>query len=349
VSSPYTQYYEGTIGNPDLHWETSTKRNYGFELAIFKNLINLNIDYYTDDRKDIFMSGGQRNVAPFWGATPVAANLGKTHTQGYEIELKLQKQFGKANLWLNTAFTHAKDEILFMEDPKGYFNYQKNAGYQIGQTKSNIPAGYLNNWDDVYSMTAYSTYKTAYLPGDLRTVDWNSDGIIDSFDGAPYAYPTRPQNTYNYTIGLDVKGWSFMAQFYGVNNVSRSMPMWPPFSDGGTYTKVFVQTADQWTPEHLDASWKALRLNNTTSDVGLYLVDASYFRLKTAEIAYTFSNKAFLKKLGIDYLRLYLNGNNLFLWTDMWDDAEDNNTRNDYASFPYPMMKRYNLGLTVNF
>jgi hypothetical protein len=33
----------------------------------------------------------------------------------------------------------------------------------------------------------------------------------------------------------------------------------------------------------------------------------------------------------------------------MWDDAEDNNTNNEFASFPYPMMKRYNLGLTVNF
>ena len=348
-SSMYGQYVESQIGNPNLTWETSVKKNYGFEAAVFKNLINLNVDVYTDDRRDIFMSGGQRQVAGYFGANPVAANLGKTHTQGYEIEVKFQKSIGKVNLWMNTAFTHAKDKIIYMEDPKGFFNYQKNAGFQIGQTKMSIPAGYLNNWDDVYSMTAYSTNKTAYLPGDIRTVDWNSDGVIDSYDSAPYAYPTRPQNTYNYTLGIDVKGWSFMVQFYAVNNVSRSMPMWPPFSDGGTYTKVFTQTADQWTPQHMDSDWKALRLNNTTTDTGLYLVDASYTRLKTAEIAYTFTDKALLKKLGISNLRVYLNGNNLWLNTKMWDDAEDNNTNNQFASFAYPQMKRYNLGLTVNF
>jgi hypothetical protein len=345
-TSPYTPYYEGTLANPNLQWEASQKTNYALEAALFHNLINLEAQYYTDDRTNIFMSGGQRQVANFFGYSPVAANLGKTHTQGYEIELKFQKTIGKANYWVNTAFTHAKDKVVFMEDPKGYFAYQKNAGFQIGQTKQSIPAGFLNNWDDVYAMTAYSTNKTAYVPGDIRTVDWNSDGIIDTYDSPPYAYPTRPQNTYNYSLGMDVKGWSFMLQFYGVNNVSRTMSISGPFSDGGTYTKVFVNTTDQWSPTNLDATWKAMRINNTTTDVGLYLMDASYFRLKTAEIAYQFTDKVFLKKLGLSSLRIYLNGNNLIFWSHMWNDREDNSAGDQNA---YPLLKRYNLGLTVNF
>jgi len=347
-SSPYQQYYEQTIGNPNLKWETSQKQNFGFEAALFKNLINLNIDYYTDDRKDIFMSAGQRSVAPFWGPEPVSANLGKTHTQGYEVELKLQKNFGKANVWLNTSFTHAKDKVLYMEDPAGYFDYQKAAGFQIDQTKTGITAGYLNNWDDVYGMTAYTNNKAYYLPGDIRTVDWNGDGIVNlnnGSDAAPYAYPTRPQNTYNYQLGVDVKGWSFMVQFYGVNNVNRTMSMWPAFADGGTYSKVFTATANGWTPTNLDASWKALRISNNTTDGNLYLVDASYFRLKTAEVAYTFSTAPWLKRLGVSSLRVYLNGNNLILWSNIWDDRED--TAGD--QFAYPLMKRFNMGLTVNF
>jgi len=347
-NSPYAQYYESTIGNPNLKWETSQKQNFGFEAAVFKNLINLSIDYYTDDRKDIFMSASQRSVAPFWGPNPVSANLGKTHTQGYEIELRLQKTFGKANVWLNSYYTHAKDKVIYQEDPQGYFAYQKAAGFQIGQTKNGIPAGYLNNWDDIYGMTAFTSNKALYMPGDVRMVDWNGDGTInfsDGSDSAPYAYPTRPQNTYNSTFGVDVKGWSFMIQFYGVSNVSRTMSMWPPFSDGGTYSKVFTKTADNWTPTNLDAAWKALRLTNNTTDAALYLVDASYLRLKTAEVAYTFSNTPWLKRLGIGSARVYLNGNNLILWSDIWDDREDNSG----DQFAYPTMKRFNIGLTVNF
>ena len=142
-----------------------------------------------------------------------------------------------------------------------------------------------------------------------------------------------------------MKGWSLMIKFYGVNNVSRTMSMWPAFSDGGTFTKVFTATANDWTPTNLDASWKALRMTNTTTDGTLYLVDASYFRLKTAEIAYSFNNTAWLKRLGIGSLRVYVNGNNLLLWSNIWDDREDNSG----DQFAYPTMKRLNMGLTVNF
>ena len=67
--------------------------------------------------------------------------------------------------------------------------------------------------------------------------------------------------------------------------------------------------------------------------------------LKTAEIAYTFSNQPWLKRLGIGSMRLYMNGNDLAVWTHLWDDREDNSA----GPNAYPMMKRYNIGFTVNF
>ncbi len=320
------------------------------------NLINLNVEYYTDDRDHIFMSAGQRTAVPnFFGYSPVAANLGKTHTQGYEIELKFQKTIGKANWWLNTAFTHAKDKVIYMEDAALLPAYQKNKDFQISQTRNTVNGGFLNNWDDVYSMTRYASNQAAYLPGDIRTVDFNGDGVIDSYDSAPWGYPTRPQNTYNYTLGVDIKGWSFMVQFYGVNNVTRNIGMagnGNPFNDGGTYTKVYRPTTDEWTATNLDATWKAMRINNTTTDADLYLLDGSYFRLKTAEIAYTFTDKAFLRRIGLSSWRIYLNGNNLFVITKMWNDREDNaapSGTNATSITAYPMVRLVNLGMTINF
>jgi TonB-linked SusC/RagA family outer membrane protein len=185
AESPYAQYIEAVIGNPNLKWETSQKQNYGFELAVLKNLINLNVEYYLDDRSDIFLSAGQRNIPAFLGASPVSANLGKTHTEGYEIELKLQKTFGKVGLWSNMAFTHAKDKVLYMEDATGLPKYQQNAGFQIDQTRSQIQNGFVNNWNDVYGTTAFASNKDYLQPGDLSIVDFNSDGVIDYNDDAP--------------------------------------------------------------------------------------------------------------------------------------------------------------------
>jgi hypothetical protein len=85
-------------------------------------------------------------------------------------------------------------------------------------------------------------------------------------------------------------------------------------------------------------------MDNATTDGSLYMKDASYFRLKTAEIAYTVNNN-WIKHLGMSSLRIYLNGNNLWLSTQMPDDREDNAG----ASTMYPMLKRVNLGISVNF
>jgi len=65
-------------------------------------------------------------------------------------------------------------------------------------------------------------------------VDYNGDGTLNSFDSAPYAYPTRrPQNTYSITVGADYKwrGFSAMIQFYGVYNVIRGVSNVTPFGN----------------------------------------------------------------------------------------------------------------------
>ena len=71
--------------------------------------------------------------------------------------------------------------------------------------------------------------------------------------------------------------------------------------------------------------------------------DGSYIRLKNAEIAYTFTD-GWVRKLGVKNLKIYLNGNNLWVWSKMPDDRESNfaGSGNQGA---YPTVKRFNLGV----
>jgi len=69
-------------------------------------------------------------------------------------------------------------------------------------------------------------------------------------------------------------------------------------------------------------------------------------RLKTAEIAYTFQQK-FVKDAGLGSMRVYLNGNNIYLWTKMPDDREG--TFAGDAGAAYPMISRFNLGVELSF
>ena len=347
--SPYVQYTEDVIGNPNLQWETAVKQNFGIEAAAFRNRIRFTADIFRDHRENIFMSAGQRRISNYFGAQPVAANLGETKSDGYELSLNLENTFpGKLHVWLNTNYTYAKDVTIFREDPVLLPGYQKQEGFQIGQTRSSLTAGYVNNWDEVYANPSLPSGNGLKLPGDYRMVDFNGDGKIDNFDTAPYAYPTRPQNTYNFSFGVDFKGFSIMAQFYGVYNVSRRYGWFMyPYSDASEFV-IFENMFDTWNENNTNALWPAQRTNRTLANSpegDRYLVDGSFLRLKTAEISYTIGTKI-MKRIGASSSRIYLNGNNLLYWSEMMDDSEADGLTNGAG---YPTYKRINLGFNINF
>ncbi|MEL7585880.1 MAG: TonB-dependent receptor [Prolixibacteraceae bacterium] len=348
VESPYTQYYESVIGNEDLHWETAVKQNLGIEVGLFKSKIGLNLDLFRDRRSDIFLSAGSRTIPAYFGASPVSANLGETRVKGYEMELSLKNTFRNGlYAYLNINHTGAFDEILYREDAPLLPDYQKQEGYPINQVRTQIDAGYTNNWNEVYSATGFATGNAARVPGEYRIIDFNGDGTIDASDSAPYSYPqNRPQHTYGVIFGGEYKGFSLMVQFYGVYNVTRQYDwMHVPFSNLQRTGPVFEAFTDTWTPENTDARYRAIAVQmSAIQGLGTYMYeDGSYLRLKTAEIGYTMRNVKEI--LGISSVRFYLNGNNLLFWSKMVNDYEDSGS----STLTYPLVRRFNLGVNVKF
>lgn len=345
IWSPYAQYYEAGLGNPELHWEVSKKQNFGIEVAVLKNRFSLNLDFFKDDRSDIFIPASSRNVPPYAGFAPVAANLGKTKAKGYEIEFRFQNTSkNMLYYWFSGSYTRAVDEIIYKEDPELMPSYQKAEGYPISQFRCQLHSGYVNNWDEVYASVSWPSSLTYKLPGDCFLIDFNGDGVINSFDSAPYGFPERPQNTYNFSLGADYKGFGVMLQFYGVFNATRGLN-WAhkPFSDR-LKSVVFELQDDIWAPGNYDAGWMSPHFYSVGVDNWglLGVTEAWYLRLKTAEISYTFSKK-WVRKIGLSGAKIYMNGNNIWMLTDMVDDRE----ANDY--YRYPMYRRFNLGLNIDF
>jgi len=347
--SPYYFYRESVVGNPDIHWEVAKKTNYGVELGLLKNLFSLNVDYFTEDRTDILMTGSTRNVPPFFGATAPSANLGRVKSKGFEIELGFNKQINKnVSIWSNLSITHNENEVLLRDDAPLNYSYLKAQGYQIGQSRSLIATDFYNNWDDVYASVPTETNDLQKLPGYYDLIDFNADGIIkNSDDRAPIGYSQVPQNTANLSIGTTYKGFSFMLQFYGVNNCSRQIS----FNNFNNYTDiVFGHVADYWSEDNQDASSFLPRWKTQAENIGnYYLYDGSYLRLRTAEVSYSFSQLEWVKNAGFDKLRVFLNGNNLFFWSDLPDDRESTYSGGSATQGAYPTTRRINLGVEITF
>ncbi|MTK54494.1 TonB-dependent receptor [Paludibacter sp.] len=343
-ASPYSWYREATVGNPDVNWEKVRKLNIGADYAFLQGLIAGTVDVFQDNRRDILVDGNSRSVPSYFGQSPATANLGKVRTNGYEIEVRLNKTFkNKMHLWGNFSMTHAKNIILVKDDPALLPAYQKAAGYSIGQYKAYVSSGYVNNYDQIYGSTQHDKNDMAKLPGDYNVLDFNGDGVIDSKDNIPYGYSGSPQNTYNATLGCEWKGLSLYLQFYGVNNVTRDVNL---VSFGSKLNTVYDQ-GTWWSKENPTADVTVPRWSSTPSyNTGTqYLYDGSYIRLKNAEIAYTVDGKK-LRRFGMSSLKVYLNGNNLWVWSRMPDDRESN-YGGASGQGAYPTVKRFNLGLKI--
>ena len=343
-NSPYQFYRESSVGNPDVRWETVTKSNFGIEYSFFNRLVSGSVDIFKDKRRDIFISAGNRSVPDYFGASPPAANLGAIDTKGFEVELKLAKTLGKElRLRNNWAYTRSKNRIIAREDPELYPDYRKQAGFPTDQSRYYVDAGYINNWDEVYGSTAHSTLdQQNHTVGKYLILDFNGDGIIDNNDQIPYGFSNSPQNTFNVEFGADYKGWSFMVQFYGVTNVIRDVGYQSlggarnTVYDEGTYWSIDNQNPDVPLP-----NWD--QTTNSYRNGTRFMYDASYLRLKNAEISYTFNsnNSNWVRAIGMSSLRLYANGNNLWLYSKMPDDREAN------GAGQYPTMKRFNVGVRI--
>ncbi len=346
ANTPYTYYRMIALGNPNAAWENSEKKNIGVEYSLFKGKIAGSVDVFSDNRTNIIIPGGSRSVPSYFGVSAPAANLGSVKSKGFEIELRLNHNFSKdLKVWLNTNMTHATNNTIFRDDPELRVAYQRNEGFPIGQTRSYLNNGFLASWDDIYGSTQRSTNNQNKLPGDFNIIDMNGDGVIDGNDVAPYGYPSLPQNTFNATLGVDFKGFSMFVQFYGVNNVTREVAF-PTFHS--TSNVAFVE-GTYWTKD-VAGEIPLPRWTNAEGGGGngtRYLFDGSYIRLKNAEVAYTLPANL-IKRIGLRSCKVYLNGNNLLLWTKMPDDRESNFSTNGNSSLgAYPTVRRFNLGVDL--
>ena len=335
----YLQYKEAQVGNPELQWEVSTKQNIGIEFAFFNHLISGSLDVFQDNRDKVFLSAAQRasSVPGYFGAAPVAANLGKVRNRGFELDVTLRRSFSEWNTWLRYTFAHAKEVVLAMDDPELIPDYQKNEGFRINQPKTYVDQDkFITSWDDVYGRVGGEN-NTTRLPGSVANIDYNADGVINENDKIPYGYPERPENTYNIFLGFDYKGLSAQVHFLGVYNISRNFA--PTLTKSALAPYATPRLWDYWTPNNTDALY-ALGGGNSTRGVWL---DGSYLRFKSAEISYTFTGKI-LDKLRMSSLKLTAAGHNLFFWSKMPEEREEYNYTNRY-----PPVKRFSFGLNVTF
>ena len=348
-----TGIYEQKYPNFDVTWERANKYNIGLEFNLFNSLITGNFDYFYEKRNDILTEYLTR---PQWvGVTMAVANLGQTKNSGIEIELHHNNKIGKDFSYnVGLTFSHAKNEIISMDEPALKTDYRKREGHAIGQYFGLVADGFITQADIDAGNLPKSTFALGELkPGDLKYRDMNGDGFIDDRDETFIGYSDVPENTFAVTLGANYKGWGFSVMFQGVDKVSRyyDAEAMYAFVNGG---KVKEHHLNRWNPavseaENLaSAEYPLLHYaaygDHNQRQNSFFLKNGAFVRLKNIELSYTLPD-SLIKHVGMSQCRLYVNANNLITW-DHLDDLVDPESN---GSNRYPICKTINFGLNVTF
>ncbi len=335
------------VGNPAITWETGTKRNIGLESKFFNNAITLNIDLFDEKRKDILTT--RQSGLEILGQAYPSLNVGEVYNKGYEVELDLNKRVDELTYGLNAQVSFARNKILSRDEPLGRPDYQKQEGKRVGQFFGYITDGFYESIDDINSSVPNEL--GAPIPGDLKYVDYNKDGRINSDDRTAIGFSRTPEYIFSLTPRLAYKGFSISLMFQGVTNVSSDVIL----SEQNNGQQMYEFMLNRWTPETAaTATWPALHsrgnpyISYQLND--FILQDASYIKLRNAEISYNLPAQ-WLKPLKISALRVFLTGQNLITWTNfkMYLDPENINVSNtDFSKQSiYPTSRIYNLGINL--
>jgi TonB-linked SusC/RagA family outer membrane protein len=335
--------------NDLITWEIATKANYGFELGIHNDLTIL-ADYFTETRSNILQN--RADIPTTMGLiVPSQANLGVAKGDGFEVELKYQKNFSK-DFWtvVNGNFTYAVSKYQKFEEP----NYSdapwlSHIGTKLKQARGLIAERLFIDEEEVNNSPRQMFGE--YGAGDIKYKDINKDGIINANDMVPIGYPTVPEIIYGTGFSLGYKSIDLSCFFQGSLKSSFFIDASKitPFINKGQRGLLQYIADDHWSENNrnIEAFWPRLseyEIKNNSQPSTHWLRDGSFVRLKTAEVGYTLP-KNLTKKVKVEMMRFYVSGSNLFLWSKfkMWDPEMAGD------GLGYPIQRVINLGLNVKF
>ncbi len=335
------------VPNPAFTWEKQKQANLGFDLTAADNRFNATFDVYSKHSFDLIYS--EFPVPPLTGSyyLSTSVNIGEVENKGWEFSANWSDNIGELsysvggmifdnrNKVLKAGYSNS-DTLIFKDDNDkiwyrgiavdNYYGYESDGFFQnqseVDRTEAKLPNT---------------------LPGDIRYVDQNGDGVINDMDkinlGDPFPH-------YNYSVHLDLgyKNWDFTVLGQGVGQRTgrlNGMEGYPVMMDGssnslGTPRKYYME--HRWTPDNPDSRfprvWTGSSSNAVLSDV--WLSEASFFRIKTIQLGYS------IPRIGNSFrnIRIYLNAQDAFTITN-WEGLEPERNGGNGA---YPRMATYSIG-----
>jgi len=340
-----------SLANPFIRWEETEQYDIGLDVSLFKNKVELVVDYFNRNSTDILYTNfpipntlGVANL----GAQNAASMINK----GLEVGVNYRGNIGESKFTLGANVTKLiLNEVTGLGDG-GEETITNTNIIRIGAPFRSYyglrAIGVFQNLDEIAnSPTQYGNANTG--PGDLKYADISGpdgipDGIVNDDDRTIIGNP-NPDLLINFNGSFEFKGFDINFLFQGVSGVDRllmgngNLPMADDRSNALTYW------LNRWTPENPSNDLPRVGGQNNTRVSSFYIQDTSFLRLKSLELGYSLSNDV-LEKININKLRVFVGAQNLFTFTGL-EHFDPEGANGSQSNRNAPLYKTITFGVNL--
>ena len=372
-SKVHPAYILNSMANHSLKWETTEQMDFGIDLGFFKDRINLTVDYYVKNTRDLLLDA---DIAASSGFPTAVINVGQLKNSGLELTLETVNIKTKDFEWrsnFNIAFNENRIVALNsgQEQMLSYVNwdnnYSKMASYvsRVGEPAGSM-FGYI--YDGVYQVDEFDYdaatgkytlkegipfYVNGTQPGDPKYRNTNGDDKINDDDRVIIGNG-QPIHTGGFTNNFTWKGFDlniFMQWSYG-NDILNANRLVFENCAGKSNRNMFKTFADRWTMDNQSSNIARANAQGSQVYSSLYVEDGSFLKLRNITLGYTFPKKV-LNKMKISSLRLYLAAENIATLTNYSGMDPEVSVRHsvltpgfDWSSYPRAFNASFGLNIT---
>ncbi|MBU2975156.1 MULTISPECIES: TonB-dependent receptor [unclassified Zobellia] len=350
--------------NPNITWEISTKLDIGFDLTMYNGLLNVEFDYFHEDRTGMLLTP-QVTLPVEYGLALSQENKGEMNNDGFEFSIGTQKQWDNGlQLSINANMSYSENNMIevFQSDAERDNPNRTKVGRPFGTPYGYKSLGLFSTADDINNdgiINATDGYNVEQFgdlhPGDVRYADLSGpdgvpDGKIDSNDQTVIGKPVYPSTTYGLNSSVSYKGFDLSLFFQGTagSDINIQTFLTSPFANNGSNTS-YEYFNNRWTPDNQGARYPRATpspYSNNTQDSDFWIVDTSYLRLKTASLGYSLP-QTITEKLNVSSIGFTLTAQNLFTISKL--DFIDPELGYDDRENSYPIMKSLAFGMNISF
>lgn len=330
------------LPNPEITWETSTQTDIGLDLRAFGGKLGLVVDYYHKITDDILRPINVSGVVG--GLQAPTVNLASVENKGLEFALSHRNVVGEFSYNVDANLTTIDNKVIKLDAPSiGAISWLAE-GRPIDEFYTIKMLGIFQSQQEIDEHGAQLTAQ----PGDIKFEDLNNDGEINDEDRQPIA-SSIPKYIYGLNISAEYRGFDFSVLFQGVEgNHAITEEEQKPFFNNAGLPKFWVENA--WTAENPNNKYPRLvrgsnYINNVWRNSSFLVEDASYLRVKNAQIGYTLP-LSITERLKLKRLRIYANAQNPLTFTSYRGlDPEKNpfQIRGSYSN-----VQTYSIGLNLS-